>query len=76
MVLLTCKTKYIRQIQATKKAVWLKSLFNEIEKPVFTPVTPSIYFMQIVITNCNNQSVAMLAKNLVAHAKSKHIDIQ
>ncbi len=32
--------------------------------------------MQAVIINCDNQGAATLAKNPLAHARSKHIDIK
>lgn len=76
LALSTCKAEYMGQTQATKEAIWLKSLLNEIERPISTPVAPSIHSMQAVIINCDNQGAAALAKNPLAHARSKHIDIQ
>ena len=76
VALLTCEAKYIAQTQGTKEAVWLKSLFNKIERPISTSFVLSIHSMKAVIINCNNQGAATLAKNLLAHARSKHIDIQ
>lgn len=76
VALSTCEAEYMGQTQATKEAVWLKSLLNEIERPISTPVAPSIHSMQAVIINCDNQGAAALAKNPLAHARSKHIDIQ
>lgn len=64
------------QIQATKEAVWLQSFINEIERPISTLVATYIHSMQAVIINCDNQGTAALAKNPLAHARSKHIDIQ
>lgn len=71
------------QTQATKEAVWLKSLLNEIEKPIpiqfpdnITPSAPSVHSMHAVIINCDNQGAAALARNPQAHARSKHIDIK
>ena len=52
VALSTCEAEYMGQTQATKEAVWLKSLLNEIEKPLpiqypsnFTPSAPSFHSM-------------------------------
>ncbi len=84
VALSTCEAEYMGQTQTTKEAVWLRSLFNKIERPISikdpqnatTLSTPSIHSMQADIINCDNQGAAALAKNLLAHARSKHIDIQ
>lgn len=83
MALSTGKAKYKRQTQAIKEAVWLKSLFNEIEKPIsiqypdnITPSALFFHFIHVIIINCDSQGAVVLAKNPQAHAGSKHIDIQ
>ena len=71
------------QTQATKEAVWLRSLLNEIERRISikdsqnatTPSAQSIHSMQVVIINFDNEDTVALAKNLLANARSKHIDI-
>lgn len=82
VALSTCEAEYMGQTQATKEVVWLKSLLNEIERPIpiqypnnITPSAPSFHSMHAVIINCDNQGAAALAKNPQAHARSKHIDI-
>lgn len=82
VALSTCEAEYMGQTQATKEAVWLKSLLNEMERPIpiqypnnITPSAPSFHSMQAVIINCDSQGAAALAKNSQAHARSKHIDI-
>ena len=74
----------MRLTSAIKEAVWLRSLLNEIERPISiedpqnatTLFTPSIHSMQAVIINCDKQGAAALATNPLAHARSEHIDIQ
>ncbi len=82
VALSTCKAEYTGQTQATKEAVWLKSVLNEIERPIsiqdprnITPPAPSIHSMHEVIINCDNQGTVALAKNPQAYARSKQIDI-
>ena len=52
--------------QATKEAIWLRSLLAELN---YTQKRPTTLFE-------DNQSAIALAKNPVHHARSKHIDIQ
>jgi len=52
--------------QATKEAIWIRSLLKDLGDEQLEPTT--IYE--------DNQSCIALAKNPVHHARSKHIDIQ
>ncbi len=67
------------QTQATKKAVLLKPLLQELHISSFAedagkPSTqPDIYS---VIIHCDDKGAIALAKNTQANARSKHIDIQ
>ena len=73
------------QTQATKEAVWLRSLLNELDTPTFSSspnpsgspsTTPGNTPLYAVIIHCDNQGAVALAKDPQAHARSKHIDIQ
>ena len=57
------------QTQATKEAIWLKSLFAQLDSSLAEAV-------HAVIIHCDNQGAIALAKNPESHARSKHIDIQ
>jgi hypothetical protein len=52
--------------QATKEAIWLRRLLEELKLPSTTPT--------LILED--NQSAISLAKNPVNHARTKHIDIQ
>ena len=75
----SCEAEYMGQTQATKEAVWLKLLLQELNTPCSIDVTgdpsthPAIYS---VIIHCDNQGAIALGKNPQAHARSKHIGIQ
>ena len=58
------------QLQATKEAVWLKSLLAQLD------TFASNQSMQAIIIHCDNQGAIALAKNPDSHSRSKHIDIQ
>lgn len=64
------------QTQATIEAVWLESLFHDIERPIPIQypnnITSSTPILHAVIINCDNQGAAALARSPQAHAKSKH----
>jgi hypothetical protein len=69
VALSTCEAEYIGQTQATKEAVWLRVLLDQItytdeEEP------------QATIIYGDNQGALALAKNPEFHARTKHIDIQ
>ena len=90
VVLLSCEAEYMRQTQAIKEAVWLKSLLDQLnpkdstslstEENAQTAPSPSedipAYALNATIINCDNQRAIALAKNPILHACSKHIDIQ
>ena len=69
VALLTCEAEYIGQTNATKEAIWLRRLLNEIRPE--TANEP-----QATIIYCDNQGAIALAKNPQFHARTKHIDIQ
>eukprot|EP00253_Pinus_taeda_P014322 PITA_14322 len=66
VALSTVEAEYIATSTASREAVWLRKLFGELFEQV--PDTTIIY--------CNNKSGIRLAKNLVFHHKSKHIEIK
>jgi hypothetical protein len=69
VALSTCEAEYIGQTNATKEAIWLRRLLNEIRPE--TANEP-----QATIIYCDNQGAIALAKNPQFHARTKHIDIQ
>lgn len=58
------------QTQATKEAIWLKSLLAQLDG------SSADKGVHAVIIHCDNQGAIALAKNPESHARSKHIDIQ
>ena len=68
VALSTCEAEYIGQTQATKEAVWLRGLLNQLN--------PSDQATKTVVIYCDNQGAMALAKNPQFHARTKHIDIQ
>ena len=68
VTLSTCEAEYIGQTNATKEAIWLRRLLNEIRPE--TANEP-----QATIIYCDNQGAIALAKNPQFHARTKHIDI-
>ena len=64
----TCEVEYIGQIQAIKKAIWLKNLLNQLLRP------DDLDFKATVIFG-DNQGAIALAKNAQFHARTKYIDI-
>jgi Reverse transcriptase (RNA-dependent DNA polymerase)/gag-polypeptide of LTR copia-type len=67
VALSTCEAEYLGQTQATKEAIFLRSLLQEL-RPEEQPSATIIY--------CDNQGAIALAKNPQFHARTKHIDIQ
>ena len=67
VALSTCEAEYIGQTQATKEAVWLRSLLNQLN--------PGDQATRSVVIYCDNQGAMALAKNPQFHARTKHIDI-
>lgn len=64
----TCEAEYIGQTQATKEAVWLKNLLNQLLRPDDSDPKATVIFG-------DNQGAIALAKNAQFHARTKHIDI-
>jgi hypothetical protein len=60
------EAEYMGQTQATKEAVWLRSMLDQL-KPGDCQAT---------VIHCDNQGAIALAKNPENHARSKHIAIQ
>ena len=69
VALSSCEAEYMGQTQATKEAIWLKSLLAQLDSSLAKGV-------HAVIIHCDNQGAIALAKNPESHARSKHIDIQ
>lgn len=69
VALSSCEAEYMGQTQATKEAIWLKSLLAQLDSSLAKGV-------HAVIIHCDNQRAIALAKNPESHARSKHIDIQ
>jgi len=65
VALSSTKAEYMALTYATKKAVWLKGLVNELG---FTQRSVNIH--------CDSQSAIALAKNAVYHERTKHIDVK
>lgn len=80
----------MRQTQAIKEAVWLKSPLDQLNPEDSTTSSTgdntqtslslledsSAYALNATIIYCDNQGAIALAKNPESHARSKHIDIQ
>ena len=66
VALSSTEAEYMALTQATKEAIWLRSLLAELN---YTQECPTTLFE-------DNQSAIALARNPVHHARSKHIDIQ
>ena len=66
VALSSTEAEYMALTQATKKAIWLRSLLAELN---YTQECSTTLFE-------DNQSAIALAKNPVHHTRSKHIDIQ
>jgi len=67
VALSSCEAEYMGETQATKEAIWLRSLLKELlgkEEPAAT------------IIYGDNQGAIALAKNPQFHARTKHITIQ
>jgi len=69
VALSSCEAEYIGQTNATKEAIWLRRLLNEIQLEAANEAQATIIY-------CDNQGAIALAKNPQFHARTKHIDIQ
>ena len=65
MALSSTEVEYRRAIVATYQAIWLSRLLQDLQIKVLTPIL--IYY--------ENISSVWLAKNLVFHARTKHIEV-
>ncbi len=75
----SCEAEYMRQTQAIKEAVWLKSLLDQLnpkDSTISSTENSSSYALNATIIYCDNQGAIALAKNPESHARSKNIDIQ
>ena len=54
-------------MQATKEAIWLQKLLEELDNTIYCDISIKI---------CDNQGSIAFAMNLMGHSRSKHIDIQ
>ncbi|CAA7061742.1 unnamed protein product [Microthlaspi erraticum] len=59
------EAEYVALAEATKEAVWLKGLMNELG-----------FEQEAVEIHCDSQSAIALAKNAVHHERTKHIDVK
>ncbi|KAJ3473640.1 hypothetical protein NLI96_g12898 [Meripilus lineatus] len=66
VALSTMEAEYLALAHATKEAIWLRSLLDNLHFPIdhATPI------------NCDNQSAIAFAHDHQFHARSKHIDIR
>ena len=66
IALSTMEAKYMAASLATREAIWLRQIYDELSSPIVDPTTIFI----------DNQSAIDFLKNFGFHARSKHIDIQ
>ena len=57
-------------MQATKEAIWLKKLLEELNKKI------AHCYLLVIPIQSDNQGSMTLAVNPMGHSRSKHIDIQ
>ena len=60
----TTKAKYNGTIEACKEALWIAFLVRDLGITI-----------EMATLHCDSMSAIMLAKNLVSHAKTKHIEV-
>ena len=61
----TTEAEYIAVSEACKEAIWLTRVVRDLGITIEMPTL-----------HCDSQSAIMLAKNLVFHAKTKHVDVK
>ncbi|KAE8686612.1 Methyl esterase 17 [Hibiscus syriacus] len=61
----TIEAEYVAATQASKEAIWLKMLFEELG-----------HNQEYVSLFCDSQSILHLARNLAFHSRTKHIRVQ
>ena len=64
----SCEAEYVAQTQASKEAIWLRSVFAQLLREIDSPQATVIYG--------DNQGAIALAKNPQLHSRTKHLDIQ
>lgn len=64
----SCEAEYAAQTQATKEAIWLRSLCTQLLRENDSPQATIIYG--------DNQGAIALAKHPQFHSRTKHLDIQ
>jgi hypothetical protein len=69
VALSTCEAEYIGQSNATKEAIWLRRLLDEIRPEDMNESKATIIF-------CDNQGAIALAKDPRFHSRMKHVEIQ
>src|SRR5260370_37364659 len=57
--------EYISAMEASKELIWLRHLLSELHEDVSQPT----------ILHIDNRATDLLARNLVNHAATKHIDV-
>ncbi|MCO5602391.1 hypothetical protein L7F22_056522 [Adiantum nelumboides] len=65
VALSTTEAEYVTATEASKEALWLMRLVEELGIK-----------SQVPVLHCDSQSAIMLARNPVFHAKTKHIDVK
>jgi len=65
VVLSTTEVKYIAMMEATKEAIWLQGLLDDLGIE-----------QDLLKINCDSTSAIYLAKKQVYHARTKHIDVK
>ena len=66
IALSTAESETHAAVQATKEAIWLRNILEELS---FKQEKPTII-------HCDNQAAIALSKNPEYHSRSKHVDIQ
>lgn len=65
VALSTAESEYIALSAAKQEAAWLQKLFSDLQMP-----------LQPIVMMEDNQGAIALARNPVAHSRTKHIDIR
>ncbi|MCO5546935.1 hypothetical protein L7F22_000374 [Adiantum nelumboides] len=65
VALSTTEAEYVAATEASKEALWLMRLVEEVGIK-----------SQVPVLHCDSQSAIMLARNPVFHAKTKHIEVK
>lgn len=68
VALSTCEAEYRGQTQASKEAIWLRSLLQNLSPKDLSPHATVIF--------CDNQSAIALAKDPKFHARTKYIGVE